>query len=380
MEQLNSNIERVIEANTTIEVFNVGAFFALVKAYKYVVVSGVATKEKINVPFNFDLYNKDNDKISAGTISPGEKATFKVPTYKMVISNTYDYEVHIVFSFGSGTVDQLKTDLEMTTEDIAALTQYDKQDFDLLTSIETQSVRSGEALSAIDNIIARETAIDKTPVMINKHPIFIALASPTNVYFNLFDLTLKNSGGDNQPYYISYIDISFDYSQALGYATDLVVTNTFNPGMSFGHYARLKDLTPDTQDNWNTYKWTNRADNKLPTRSKSLAIAGGNVNDDGHFRIDINDTFGSGTDFTIDNFIVRTDISHNKNAGSDSKVAIRKYTDEFIGGVAEVTEKLLVGNYQFRDYNKCARQQPIISTGVNMIVVDVTVYGYLLPD
>ncbi len=380
MEQLNSNIERVIEANSTIEVFNTGAFYALVRAYKYVVVDNNPVKEKIYVPFSFDLYNKDNDKISTGTISPGEKATFKVPTYKMVINNTYDYEVHIVFSFGSGTVDQLKTDLEMTTEDIAALTQYDKRDFDLLTSIETQSLRSGEALSAIDSILRQQTDIDKTPVMINKHPIFMALASPTNVYFNLFDLNLKNTGGDNQPYFISYVDISFDYSQALGYATDLVITNTFNPGMSFGHYARLKDLTPDTQDKWNAYKWTNRADNKLPTRSKSLSIAGGNVNDDGHFRVDINDTFGATGNFNIDNFIIRTDISHNKNAGSDSKVAIRKYTDEYIGGIAEVTEKLLVGNYQFRDYNKCIRQQPIISTGVNMVVVDVTVYGYLLPD
>ncbi len=379
MEQLNSNIERVIEANSTIEVFNTGAFYALVRAYKYVVVDNNPVKEKINVPFSFDLYNKDNDKISTGTISPGEKATFKVPTYKMVINNTYDYEVHIVYSFGSGTVSQLKTDLEMTTEDIAALTQYNKQDFESLNNISQKSTYSYEELDKITKIIEAATFVDKTPVMINKHPIFMALASPTNVYFNLFDLNLKNTRGDNQPYFISYVDISFDYSQALGYATDLVVTNTFNPGMSFGHYARLKDLTPDTQDKWNAYKWTNRADNKLPTRSKSLTIAGGNVNDDGHFRVDINDTFGATGNFNINNFIIRTDISHNKNAGSDSKVAIRKYTDEYIGGIAEVTEKLLVGNYQFRDYNKCVRQQPIISTGVNMVVVDVTVYGHLLP-
>ncbi len=379
MEQLNSNIERVIEPNSTIEVLNVGAFYAFVRAYKYIVVSGVATKEKINVPFPFDLYDKDNEKISTGTLSPGEKATFKVQSYKMLIRNIYDYEVHIVYSFGSGTVDQLKTNLEMTDRDLKALTLYDKRDFESLNNISQKTTESYEELDKITKIIEAETFVDKTPVMINKHPIFMALASPTNVYFNLFDLNLKNTRGDNQPYFISYIDISFDYSQALGYATDLVVTNTFNPGMSFGHYARLKDLTPDTQDKWNAYKWTNRADNKLPTRSKSLTIAGGNVNDDGHFRIDINDTFGATGNFNINNFIIRTDISHNKNAGSDSKVAIRKYTDEYIGGIAEVTEKLLVGNYQFRDYNKCVRQQPIISTGVNMVVVDVTVYGYLLP-
>ncbi len=379
MEQLNSNIERVIEPNSTIEVLNVGAFYAFVRAYKYVVVSGVATKEKINVPFDFDLYNKDNEKISTGTVSPGEKATFKVATYKMVINNTYDYEVLIIYSFGSGTVDQLKTDLELTVEDLDALTQYDKPDFDLLTSIDTHAGRSVVALSAIDAILVEQTAIDKTPVLINKHPVFIALSSPTNVYFNVFDLALEDTSRKDQPYFISYIDISFDYSQALGYATDLVITNTFNPGMSFGHYDKLKDLNPETADEWNAYKWTNRADNKLPTRSKSLSISGGNVNDDGHFRVDINDNYGTGSYFSMDNFIIRTDISHNKNAGSNSKVAIRKYTDNLIIGIAEVVQKVLPDDYQFRDYNKCVRQQPIISTGVNMVVVDVSVYGYLLP-
>ncbi len=166
MEQLNSNIERVIEANSTIEVFNTGAFYALVRAYKYVVIDNKPVKEKINVPFSFDLYNKDNDKISTGTISPGEKATFKVPTYKMVINNTYDYEVHIVFSFGSGTVDQLKTDLELNTEDIAALTAYDKQDFDQLVSINQHTTDSYEELDKITKIIEAETAIDKIPRLI----------------------------------------------------------------------------------------------------------------------------------------------------------------------------------------------------------------------
>ncbi len=379
MEQLNSNIERVIEAGTTIEVLNVGAFYALVKAYKYVVVSGKSVKEKINVPFTFDLYNKDNEKISSGTISPGEKATFKVQTYKMIINNTYDYEVHIVFSFGSGTVDQLKTDLELNTEDIAALTAYDKQDFDLLTSINSLTFQNLESLAAINAIMTAQTAIDKTPVLINKSPVFISLASQTNVYFNVFDLKLQNTSAQDQPYFISYVDVSFDYSQALGYATNLVVTNTFNPGMSFGHYARLKDLTPDTQDNWNTYKWTNRADIKLPTMSKSLSISNGFVNDDGHFRVDINDTFGNGSYFNNNNFIIRTDVSHNTSAGSNSKVAIRKYTDDLIIGVSEVVESVLPGDYQFRDYNKCSRQKPIISTPTNMVVVDVCVYGYLLP-
>ncbi len=383
MEQLNSNIERVIEANSTIEVFNTGAFFALVRAYKYVVVDNKPVKEKINVPFSFDLYNKDNDKISTGTISPGEKATFKVPTYKMVISNTYDYEVHIVFSFGSGTVDQLKTDLELNTEDIAALTAYDKQDFDLLTSIDGHSDRSVAALSAIDSILRQQTDINKTPVLIQKVPVIIVVESGTpRTYFNVFDLALSEPGNPKRPYFITHIDISLDYSQAHGSTTQLYVTNTFNPAMSFGKYEQLKDLNPDTINHWNGLQWTNRADNGLPTRSKSLSINNGVVYDDGHFRVDINEVYGNGSYFATDNFILKTVIAHQKNFGLPAhKVAIRKYVDPNFGslGPAGVTEKVLSGTYDFKKYNRCTNQKPIRVSDSNVLVVDVCVYGYLLP-
>ncbi len=383
MEQLNSNIERVIEANSTIEVFNTGAFFALVRAYKYVVVDNKPVKEKINVPFSFDLYNKDNDKISTGTISPGEKATFKVPTYKMVISNTYDYEVHIVFSFGSGTVDQLKTDLELNTEDIAALTAYDKQDFDLLTSIDGHSDRSVAALSAIDSILRQQTDINKTPVLIQKVPVIIVVESGTpRTYFNVFDLALSEPGNPKRPYFITHIDISLDYSQAHGSTTQLYVTNTFNPAMSFGKYEQLKDLNPDTINHWNGLQWTNRADNGLPTRSKSLSINNGVVYADGHFRVDINEVYGNGSYFATDNFILKTVIAHQKNFGLPAhKVAIRKYVDPNFGslGPAGVTEKVLSGTYDFRKYNHCSIQKPVRTTDSNILVVDVCVYGYLLP-
>ncbi len=383
MEQLNSNIERVIEANSTIEVFNVGAFYALVKAYKYVVVDNKPVKEKINVPFSFNLYNKDNDKISTGTISPGEKATFKVPTYKMVINNTYDYEVHIVFSFGSGTVDQLKTDLEMTTEDIAALTAYDKQDFDLLTSIDEHIFENLESLAAINAIMTAQTAIDKTPVLIQKVPVFIVVESGTpRTYFNVFDLALSEPGNPKRPYFITHIDISLDYSQAHGSTTQLYVTNTFNPAMSFGKHEQLKDLNPDTVNHWNGLLWTNRADNGLPTRSKSLSINNGVVYDDGHFRVDINEVYGNGSYFATDNFILKTVIAHQKNFGLPShKVAIRKYVDPNFGslGPAGVTEKVLSGTYDFKKYNRCTTQKPIRTTDSNVLVVDVCVYGYLLP-
>ncbi len=383
MEQLNSNIERVIEANSTIEVFNTGAFYALVRAYKYVVVDNKPVKEKINVPFSFDLYNKDNDKISTGTISPGEKATFKVPTYKMVINNTYDYEVHIVFSFGSGTVDQLKTDLEMTTEDIAALTAYDKQDFDLLTSIDGHSDRSVAALSAIDSILRQQTDINKTPVLIQKVPVIIVVESGTpRTYFNVFDLALSEPGNPKRPYFITHIDISLDYSQAHGSTTQLYVTNTFNPAMSFGKYEQLKDLNPDTINHWNGLQWTNRADNGLPTRSKSLSINNGVVYADGHFRVDINEVYGNGSYFATDNFILKTVIAHQKNFGLPAhKTAIRKYIDPNFGslGPAGVTEKVLSGTYDFKKYNRCTNQKPIRTTDSNVLVVDVCVYGYLLP-
>ncbi len=386
MEQLNSNIERVIEANTTIEVFNVGAFFALVKAYKYVAVGSevdsMVTAEKINVPFTFNLYNKDNDKISTGTISPGEKATFKVPTYKMVINNTYDYEVHIVFSFGSGTVDQLKTDLELNTEDIAALTAYDKQDFDLLTSIDSHLDNSVQALSAIDLILVNETTVDKTPRLLQKFPIFIALDSTTNTYFNVIGLALYKRGvtpTQDQKHFITHVDISFDYSQAQG-ISDLYVTNTFNPAMSFGQYNALKNLTPESITNWIARKWTDRADNHLPTRSSSLDILGGRVLTEGHFRVDINEPYGEG-DTVIDNFILRTDIIHQFKAGATTrKTAIRTYTDNHTSTPAHPIEKVLTGTYDFKKYNKCAVQQPIRATDSNMLVIDVTVYGYLLPD
>ncbi len=383
MEQLNSNIERVIEANSTIEVFNTGAFFALVRAYKYVVVDNKPVKEKINVPFSFDLYNKDNDKISTGTISPGEKATFKVPTYKMVINNTYDYEVHIVFSFGSGTVDQLKTDLEMTTEDIAALTAYDKQDFDLLTSIDGHLDNSVQALSAIDLILVNETAVDKTPRLLQKFPIFISLDITTATYFNVIGLALYKRGvtpTQDQKHFITHIDISFDYSQAHAVDSNIYVSNTFNPAMSFGKYESLKNLTPESINVWNDRKWTDRADNHLPTRSSSLTILGGQVHNDGAFRVDINEPYGFG-DTVIDNFILRTDIVNKWKMGAPAKkVAIRTYTNYHTSTPSYPNEKVLDGTYDFKKYNRCTNQKPIRTVDSSMLVVDVTVYGYLLPD
>ncbi len=382
MEQLNSNIERVIEANSTIEVFNTGAFYALVRAYKYVVVDNNPVKEKINVPFSFDLYNKDNDKISTGTISPGEKATFKVPTYKMVINNTYDYEVHIVFSFGSGTVDQLKTDLELTVEDLADLTKYDKLDFDLLTSIETQSLRSVEALSAIDSILREQTDVDKTPVLIQKQPIFICLdANQPETYFNVIDLESLYSDLTRRHYFITHIDISFDYSQVHRNDTSLIVSNTFNPSMSFGKYEQLKDLAPDTVNNWNAHQWTDRADNQLPTRTKSLVITAGQVIDDGNFRIDINEVYGNGTYWATDNFILKTDIIFKvRYAARAHMTAIRKYIDPKLNSPAGVTEKILAGTYNFNAYNRCTNQKPVRTVDSNVLMVDVCVYGYVLPS
>ncbi len=382
MEQLNSNIERVIEANTTIEVFNVGAFFAFVRAYKYVVVSGVATKEKINVPFPFDLYDKDNEKISTGTISPGEKATFKVQSYKMLIRNIYDYEVHIVYSFGSGTVDQLKTNLEMTDRDLKALTLYDKRDFESLNNISEKSTYSYEELDKITRLIEAQTSVDKTPRLLQKFPIFIALDSTTNTYFNVIDLALYKRGvspTQNQKHFITHIDISFDYSQAQG-ISDLYVTNTFNPAMSFGKYAALKNLGPESITHWIARKWTDRADNHLPTRSSSLDILGGRVLTEGHFRVDINEPYGYG-DYIIDNFILRTDIIHQFKAGATArKTAIRTYTNHLTSTPAHPIEKVLTGTYDFKKYNKCAVQQPIRATDSNMLMIDVTVYGYLLLD
>ncbi len=380
MEQLNSNIERVIEANSTIEVFNTGAFYALVRAYKYVVVDNKPVKEKINVPFSFDLYDKDNEKISTGTISPGEKATFKVPTYKMVINNTYDYEVHIVFSFGSGTVDQLKTDLELNTEDIAALTAYDKQDFDLLTSIDGHIFENLESLAAINAILTAQTAIDKTPVLLQKYPILINLEDANDTYFNAIDLNLEYSGGGEQRHFVKHIDISFDYSQANGSSRVLWVTNTFNPVMSFGQYSKLKDLAPDTATHWNSLKWTERANDDLPTRSSSLVIDTGRVLNDGHFRIEINEDYGDASFFNIENFVLRTDIVKKGGfSGGGRKVTIRKYTATPIKAPASITEKVLSGTYNFSTYNKCTVQKPITNTGRVMLVVDVCVYGYLLP-
>ncbi len=382
MEQLNSNIERVIEPNSTIEVFNVGAFYAFVRAYKYVVVDNNPVKEKINVPFSFDLYDKDNEKISTGTISPGEKATFKVPTYKMVINNTYDYEVHIVFSFGSGTVDQLKTDLEMSDRDLKALTLYDKRDFESLNNISQKSTDSYEELDKITRLIEAQTSVDKTPRLLQKFPIFIALDSTTNTYFNVIDLTLYKRGitpTQDQKHFITHVDISFDYSQAQG-ISDLYVTNTFNPAMSFGQYNALKNLTPESITNWIARKWTDRADNHLPTRSSSLDILGGRVLTEGHFRVDINEPYGEG-DTVIDNFILRTDIVHQFKAGATArKTAIRTYTDYHTSTPAHPIEKVLTGTYDFKKYNKCAVQQPIRATDSNMLMVDVTVYGYLLLD
>ncbi len=383
MEQLNSNIERVIEPNSTIEVFNVGAFYALVKAYKYVVIDSNPVKEKINVPFSFDLYDKDNEKISTGTISPGEKATFKVPSYKMVINNTYDYEVHIVYSFGSGTVSQLKTDLEMTTEDIAALTQYNKQDFDQLVSINQNTTDSYEELDKITRIIEAQTSVDKTPRLLQKFPIFIPLDVKTDTYFNVIDLALYKRGispTQDQKHFITHVDISFDYSQAHAVDSNIYVSNTFNPAMSFGQYNALKNLAPESIDVWNARKWTDRADNHLPTRSSSLTILGGQVHSDGAFRVDINEPYGSG-DTVIDNFILRTDIVNKWKMGAPAKkVAIRKYTDYHTSTPAYPIEKVLDGAYDFKKYNRCTNQKPIRTVDSSMLVVDVTVYGYLLLD
>ncbi len=383
MEQLNSNIERVIEPNSTIEVLNVGAFYAFVRAYKYVVVSGVATKEKINVPFPFDLYDKDNEKISTGTLSPGEKATFKVQSYKMLIKNIYDYEVHIVYSFGSGTVDQLKTNLEMTDRDLKALTLYDKRDFESLNNISQKTTESYEELDKITRLIEAQTSVDKTPRLLQKFPIFIALDSTTNTYFNVIDLTLYKRGvtpTQDQKHFITHVDISFDYSQAHSIDCNIYVSNTFNPAMSFGQYAALKNLDPESLTHWIARKWTDRADNHLPTRSSSLTILGGQVHSDGAFRVDINEPYGEG-DTVIDNFILRTDIVNDyKKGAAAKKVAIRTYTENHTSTPAHPIEKVLTGTYDFKKYNKCAVQQPIRATDSNMLVVDVTVYGYLLLD
>ncbi len=362
MEQLNSNIERVIEPNSTIEVLNVGAFYAFVRAYKYVVVAGKSVKEKIYDPFPFDLYDKDNEKIADGTLSPGEKATFKVQSYKMVINNIYDYEVHIVYSFGSGTVSQLKTDLELTTDDLGDLTKYDKLNYEILKA---------------------QTDIDKTPVLLQKFPIFLPLDIPTNTYFNVIGLAAYKKGTQpvvNQKHFITHIDVSFDYSQAHTTAGQLYVTNTFNPAMSFGQYDALKNLTPESINGWNSHKWTARADNHLPTRSKSLIQLNGQIIDDGYFRVEINEPYGFG-DFIIDNFILKTDIVQNHNPGLGARnVAIRTYTNTYLETPAHPLEKVLEGTYDFKKYNRCTNQKPIRTVDSNMLVVDVTVYGYLLPD
>ncbi len=383
MEQLNSNIERVIEPNSTIEVLNVGAFYAFVRAYKYVVVSGVATKEKINVPFPFDLYDKDNEKISTGTLSPGEKATFKVQSYKMLIRNIYDYEVHIVYSFGSGTVDQLKTNLEMTDRDLKALTLYDKRDFESLNNISEKSTYSYEELDKITKIIEAQTFVDKTPRLLQKFPIFIPLDVKTDTYFNVVGLALYKRGvtpTQDQKHFITHVDISFDYSQCYGTTSELYVTNTFNPAMSFGKYESLKNLNPESVDVWNARKWTDRADNHLPTRSNSLIIWTGHVIHDGYFRVDINEPYGFG-DTVIDNFILRTDIISKKNLNPGGRsAAIRTYTDYLTSTPARPAEKVLPGTYNFTKYNKCAVQPPVRTGDSNMLVIDVTVYGYLLPD
>ncbi len=382
MEQLNSNIERVIEPNSTIEVFNTGAFYALVRAYKYVVIDNKPVKEKINVPFSFDLYNKDNEKISTGTISPGEKATFKVPTYKMVINNTYDYEVHIVFSFGSGTVDQLKTDLEMTVEDLSALTQYDKPDFDLLTSIDQHLAKSVTALSAIDLILINETAVDKRPHLLQKLPIFIALDTATNTYFSVIGLGLSKKGAVppvHQNYFITHIDIGFDFSTVFKPGASLYITNTFNPAMSYGQYDDLTGGEPASIDDWNARQWTNRANNGLPTRSKTMVIGGSGLRDDGHFRVEINEPYGNGEGLT-DEFILRTDIDYKAKIGAASKLtSIRTYTDIDTDKPASVQEYVQSGFFDFKKYNRCTNQKPIRTVDSNMVVIDVCTYGYLLP-
>ncbi len=362
MEQLNSNIERVIEPNSTIEVLNVGAFYAFVRAYKYIVVAGKSVKEKIYDPFPFDLYDKDNEKIADGTLSPGEKATFKVQSYKMVINNIYDYEVHLVYSFGSGTVSQLKTDLELTTDDLGDLTKYDKLNYDILKA---------------------QTDIDKTPVLLQKFPIFISLDLPIDTYFNVIGLAAYKKGTqpvENQKHFITHIDIAFDYSQVHAVDSNIYVSNTFNPAMSFGQYDALKNLTPESVNGWNSHKWTARADNHLPTRSSSLTILGGQVHSDGAFRVEINERYGFG-DFIIDNFIIRTDIVNKWKMGAPAKkVAIRTYTDTYLETPAHPLEKVLDGTYDFKKYNRCTNQKPIRTVDGSMLVVDVTVYGYLLPD
>ncbi len=43
---------------------------------------------------------------------------------------------------------------------------------------------------------------------------------------------------------------------------------------------------------WNAHQLTNRSDNGLLTRSKSLVIDAGKVIDDGYFRIEINEVYG----------------------------------------------------------------------------------------
>ncbi len=383
MEQLNSNIERVIEANSTIEVFNTGAFYALVRAYKYVVVDNKPVKEKINVPFSFDLYNKDNDKISTGTISPGEKATFKVPTYKMVINNTYDYEVHIVFSFGSGTVDQLKTDLELNTEDIAALTKYDKLDYELLRSTNVLTFTNLETLAAINAILTAQTAVDKTPHLLQKLPIFIALDTATNTYFSVIGLGLSKKGAvppTHQNYFITHIDIGIDFSTVFKPGASLYITNTFNPTMSYGQYNDLTAGAPASIADWNARKWTARANNGLPTRSKTMVIGGSGLRDDGHFRVEINEPYGNGEGLTNE-FILRTDIDYKAKIGAASKLtSIRTYTDIDTDTPANVHEYIQSGFTDFKKYNRCTNQAPNRTTDSNMVVVDVCTYGYLLPD
>ncbi len=383
MEQLNSNIERVIEPNSTIEVLNVGAFYAFVRSYKYVVVDNNPVKEKINAPFPFDLYDKDNEKISTGTLSPGEKATFKVQSYKMLIKNIYDYEVHIVYSFGSGTVDQLKTNLEMTDRDLKALTLYDKRDFESLNNISQKSTVSYEELDKITRLIEAQTAADKTPHLIQKYPVFISIDEEDDTYFNVFDLDLEIPGPPGSkkiPYFISYIDISFDYSQINATNTELCITNTFNPAMSFGHYDKLKNLEPDTLEDWIKNIWTSRADIKLPTRSKSLMMTGGRIYDDGNFRVGINKIYGA-TSSTISNFIIRTDIVKKANWSAGKRnVTIRKYTDLKLDKPAKITRRKLEGTFDFRNYNKCTGQLPIKVSPNTMFVVDVCLYGYLLPE
>ncbi len=383
MEQLNSNIERVIEPNSTIEVLNVGAFYAFVRAYKYVVVSGVATKEKINVPFPFDLYDKDNEKISNGTISPGEKATFKVQSYKMLIRNIYDYEVHIVYSFGSGTVDQLKTNLEMTDRDLKALTLYDKRDFESLNNISQKTTESYEELDKITRLIEYATDDDKRPHLLQKLPIFIALDTATNTYFSVISLGLTKKGSSppvHQNYFITHIDIGFDFSTVFKPGASLYITNTFNPAMSYGQYADLTAGAPASIDDWNARQWTARANNGLPTRSKTMVIGGSGLRDDGHFRVEINEPYGNGESLSNE-FILRTDIDYKAKIGAASKLtSIRTYTDIDTDKPASVHEYVQEGFFDFKKYNRCTNQKPIRTVDSNMVVVDVCTYGYLLPD